>query len=68
MNHRLLYAALISLCLPGISSAALVAWYPLDTDASDASGNGHNGAVVGGTVNFGQAGANGATGRSVTTR
>ena len=43
---------------------ALVAWYPLDTDGSDASGNGHHGTVVGGTVDFGQAGANGATGLS----
>ncbi len=43
---------------------ALVAWYPLDTDASDASGNGHHGAVVGGTVNFSQTGANGNTGSS----
>lgn len=50
--------------LTGFASAGLVAWYPLDTDASDASGNGHNGSVAGGTVNFGQAGANGATGTS----
>ncbi|MDA0811072.1 MAG: LamG domain-containing protein [Verrucomicrobia bacterium] len=50
--------------LPTIAGAALVAWYPLDTDANDASGNGHNGAVVGGTVAFGQAGANAGTGLS----
>jgi len=59
-----LIPSLATLCLPGIASAALVAWYPLDTDALDASGNGHNGSVVGGTVNFGQAGANGSTGSS----
>ena len=50
--------------LPIASSASLVAYYPLDTDASDASGNGFNGSVVGGTVNFGQPGANGNTGSS----
>ena len=50
--------------LTGLASASLVAHYPLDTDASDASGNGYDGSVVGGTVNFGQAGANGATGSS----
>lgn len=42
----------------------MIAWWPLDTDAMDASGNGHNGAVVGGAVNFGQAGANANTGSS----
>ena len=50
--------------LPIASSASLVAYYPLDTDALDASGNGFDGSVVGGTVNFGQAGANGNTGSS----
>ena len=64
MINKTLLLALTSLCVPAIGSAALVAWYPLDTDASDASGNGHNGAVVGGTVDFGQAGANGSTGSS----
>ncbi|MDF1711860.1 MAG: LamG domain-containing protein [Akkermansiaceae bacterium] len=54
----------ISALLPIASSGALVAHYPLDTDASDASGNGYDGAVVGGTVNFGQAGANANTGSS----
>ena len=48
----------------GICNAELVAHFPLDTDASDASGNGYNGSVVGGTVNFGQPGANGNTGSS----
>ncbi len=50
--------------LPIISSASLVAYYPLDTDASDASGNGFDGNVVDGTVIFGQTGANGNTGSS----
>ncbi len=48
----------------GICNAELVAHFPLDTDASDASGNGYNGSVAGGTVNFGQPGANGNTGSS----
>ena len=39
----------------------LVAWWPLDEDASDNSGNGFDG-IVQGTINFGQAGANEATG------
>ena len=39
----------------------LVAWWPLDEDASDNSGNGFDG-VTQGTINFGQAGANEATG------
>ena len=46
------------------SGAAVIAWWPLDGDALDYSGNGHHGAVVGGTVNFGQTGANGSTGFS----
>ncbi len=44
--------------------AELVAHWPLDSDALDATGNGYNGSVVGGTVNFGQGGANGNTGSS----
>lgn len=54
----------LSALLPFAASGALVAHYPLDTDASDASGNGYDGSVVGGSVNFGQAGANGNTGTS----
>ena len=54
----------MSALLPIASSGALIAHYPLDSDASDASGNGYNGAVVGGTVNFGQPGANANTGSS----
>lgn len=46
------------------TSAELVAHWPLDDDASDATGNGHDGLVVGGTVTFGQPGANGNTGTS----
>ena len=41
----------------------LVAWWPLDTDASDASGNGYNGTLVNEVI-FGQPGANAATGAS----
>jgi hypothetical protein len=56
-------AALV-FALPSLSMGSLVAWYPLDGDASDASGNGFDGFVVGGGISFGQAGANGATGQS----
>jgi len=41
----------------------LVAWWPLDTDATDASGNGFDGIIVE-PVTFGEAGANAATGSS----
>ena len=63
MTIRSLIPCLTAL-LPIASSGTLVAHYPLDTDALDASGNGYDGSVVGGTVNFGQAGANGNTGSS----
>jgi hypothetical protein len=46
------------------ASAALVAHWPLDADASDLTGNGHNGAVVGSTVAFGQPAAPGLSGSS----
>lgn len=62
MTLKFLLPALLA--LPLCANAGLVAWYPLDVDGSDATGNGHDGSVVGGTVNFGQAGANGATGQS----
>lgn len=63
MKRCLIFATLSLLpALP--ASAGVIAWWPLDTDASDASGNGHDGSVVGGTVNFGQPGANAATGLS----
>ena len=42
--------------------ADLIAHWPLDTDATDATGNAHDGSVVSGTVNFGQPGANANTG------
>jgi hypothetical protein len=45
-------------------SAALVAHWPLDADASDATGNGHNGTVVGSTVAFGDPAAPGLAGSS----
>jgi hypothetical protein len=64
MKKTIVLATLSALGFAGLASASLVAWYPLDTDASDASGNGYDGAVTGGTVNFGQTGANGATGSS----
>jgi hypothetical protein len=64
MKRFTLFTSLATAALCAASNAALVAWYPLDTDGSDASGNGNNGSVVGGTVNFGQPGANGATGQS----
>ena len=58
-----LRASLITLSLVASSAQAdLIAHWPLDTDATDATGNAHNGTVVGGTVNFGQPGANGNTG------
>jgi hypothetical protein len=62
MNLR--FIALFTLCAVPLASvhAALLAHWPLDTDATDATGNGHDGAVVGGTVTFGQPGANAATG------
>jgi hypothetical protein len=45
------------------ATAALVAHWPLNTNATDATGHGHNGTVVS-TVNFGQPGANANTGTS----
>ena len=56
-----LLTACVAICLP--AGASVVAWWPLDNDGSDASGNGHD-AVVVGEVNFGQQGANAATGQS----
>ncbi|MGB0145597.1 MAG: hypothetical protein ACPGAP_12570, partial [Akkermansiaceae bacterium] len=56
--------ALLPAFLPFSLQGSLVAFYPLDTDASDASGNGYDGSVVGGTVNFGQPGATANTGLS----
>jgi len=57
--------ALYVICtLPFTGIADLVAYYPLDNNANDASGNGHNGAITGTGISFGQAGANAATGLS----
>ena len=53
---------LISCLSLGSCHAELVAHWPLDTDAVDATGNGHDGVVVDGNVNFGQSGANANTG------
>ena len=44
--------------------AELVAHYPLDTDALDATGNGYDGEIQGGTVTYGQDGANANTSSS----
>ena len=63
MRTSLLLLALVALTVTS-ASAALVAYWPLDSNASDATGNGHNGAVLGSTVTFGQAGANANTGTS----
>lgn len=57
--------AILALLLPMAVtpvSAALVAWWPLDSNANDASGNGHHGTQVGDGITFGLPGANGATG------
>ncbi len=43
--------------------STLAAWWPLETDGRDASGNGHDG-VMTGAVNFTAAGASGTTGGS----
>ena len=46
------------------ANADLVAHWPLDVDANDASGNGFDGLLVGAGVTFNQPGANAATGSS----
>ena len=55
---------LIACCLGPAAQGALIAHWPLDSDASDATGNGHNGTVLGNTVTFGQQGANLSTGNA----
>ncbi len=65
---RIQLIALVVACMSmligiGQSQAALVAHYDLGVDASDTTGN-HNGAVVGGSVNFGQVGGGIGTGLS----
>lgn len=59
-----LSAAALSLLAATAAPAALVAHWKLDSDASDATGNGHNGSVVGNTVAFGQPPAPGLSGGS----
>ena len=59
---KILSYFLLSCMAVSTSHADLVAHWPLDTDANDATGNGFDGTIVGGTVNFGQAGANANTG------
>jgi hypothetical protein len=54
--------ALVAAALAFRATAALVAHWPLDGTAADATGNGHNGTVIGNTVTFGQTGANANTG------
>ena len=59
--------ALISMLVGSMPAGAdLIAHWPLDTDSLDATGNGHHGSVIGGSVNFSQPGANAATGQSAT--
>lgn len=51
----------VDLAIP--AGSTLAAWWPLETDGSDASGNGHDG-VGTGAINFTAAGASGTTGGS----
>ena len=61
---KILTPFLMTCLAAGHCQADLVAHWPLDTDATDVTGNGFDGAVVSGTVNFGEAGANANTGTS----
>jgi hypothetical protein len=49
----------------GTPGNRLIAWWPLDTDGKDASGNGHNGLATG-TVAYDSTGAISATGHAAT--
>jgi hypothetical protein len=60
-----LLGALVPLVLAPVQ-AALVAHWPLDSDANDATGNGHDGTIDGTTVTFGTSGANASTGNAAT--
>jgi hypothetical protein len=51
----------VDLAIP--AGSTLVAWWPLETDGSDASGNGHDG-VITGAIDFSPPGASGTTGGS----
>jgi hypothetical protein len=57
-------ALLLTTLAATTAPAALVAHWKLDGDANDATGNGHNGAVVGSTVTFGEPAAPGLSGGS----
>ncbi len=59
---KTLLSALVSLLLFAPAPAELVAHWPLDADPIDATGNGHDGEIVGGTVTFGHPGATTRTG------
>lgn len=59
-----LIAVVLATILPAAAPAALVAHWTLDSDPSDATGNGHDGTVVGSTVAFGQPAAPGLSGSS----
>jgi len=59
-----LCVTLLALFATASAPAALVAHWKLDSDASDATGNGHNGSVDGATVTFGQSAAPGLSGGS----
>lgn len=63
---RFLLLGCLSTLLFTQSHAGLVAHWPLDTDATDATGNGHDGVIDGNTVTFGASGANSATGSAAT--
>lgn len=59
-----LFALVLTAFATTAAPAALVAHWKLDTDAADATGNGHNGTVDGATVAFGQPAAPGLSGSS----
>ena len=60
-----IFSIILFFCLALNSARAdLVAHWPLDTNALDATGNGYDGEIQGGTVTYGQDGANTNTGSS----
>ena len=66
MKTARLLIPLMAALLMGPSPAALVGHWPLDADAADVTGNGHDGAVVGASVVFGAPGASVKTGTAAT--
>ena len=60
-NDELSETVIVNLSAEVEITNPLVAWWPLDEDASDNSGNGFDG-IVQGTINFDESGANEATG------